>query len=138
MAGVIHVDLEAFLVGYLSGRLAARSEPFAASVRVSNKVPSEQTGNPWPSSKRLVVIRDDGGSSLGDVRAVARLGVRVWGADDGETADLANLVSALVGSSENAGPIRRAEASRPYDVTEASGRPCHYFTAEMVIRGVGL
>lgn len=138
MAGVIHPDVEAFLIGYLSTALTARPESYAASVRVSNKVPSEQPGNPWPTSKRLVVIRDDGGPSLGDVRALARLGVRVWGATDAETSDLANLVSALIGASEGAGPVRRSESARPYDVTETSGRPCQYFTAELVVRGVGL
>lgn len=138
MAGVIHVDLEAFLVGYLSAALTARSESFTASVRVSNRVPSEQPGDLWPTSKRLVVIRDDGGQSLGDVRAIARIGIRVWAATDAETSDLANLVSALVGASEGFGPVRRSEAARPYDVTEQSGRPCQYFTAELVVRGVGL
>jgi len=138
MAGVIHADLEAFLIGYLSDALDARAETFAASVRVSNRAPSEQPGDLWPTSKRLVVIRDDGGNALGDVRAIARLGVRVWGANAGETSDLANLVSALIGSTEGAGPIRRSEANRPFDVTEASTRPCQYFTAELVVRGVGL
>jgi len=138
MAGVIHADLEAFLIGNLSTSLAARSESFAASVKVSNRVPSERPGDPWPTSKRLVVIRDDGGNALGDVRAIARLGIRVWGADAAETSDLANLVSALIGSTEGAGPIRRSEANRPYDVTETSGRPVQYFTAELVVRGVGL
>ena len=138
MAGVIHADLEAFLIGYVSDVLDARAETFAASVKVSNRVPTEKSGDLWPTSKRLVVIRDDGGNALGDVRAIARLGIRVWGANAGETSDLANLVSALVGSTEGAGPIRRSEASRPYDVTETSGRPVQYFTAELVVRGVGL
>jgi len=138
MAGVIHIDLEAYLIGYLSTTLTARSESYTASVKVSNRVPTELAGDPWPTSKRLVVIRDDGGAALGDVRALARLGVRVWGADEGETVDLANLVSALVGASEGNGAIRRSEAARPFDVTETSGRPCHYFTAELVVRGVGL
>ena len=138
MAGVIHADLKAFLIGNLSASLTARSESFAASVKVSNRVPSERPGDPWPTSKRLVVIRDDGGNALGDVRAIARLGIRVWGAGAAETSDLANLVSALVGASEGAGPIRRSEANRPYDVTETSGRPVQYFTAELVVRGVGL
>ena len=138
MAGVIHADLEAFLIGNLSTSLTARTETFTASVKVSNRVPSEQPGDLWPTSKRLVVIRDDGGNALGDVRAIARLGIRVWGADAAETSDLANLVSALIGSTEGAGPIRRSEANRPYDVTEASARPCQYFTAELVVRGVGL
>ena len=138
MAGVIHADLEAFLIGNLSASLTARTESFAASVKVTNRVPSEQSGDLWPTSKRLVVIRDDGGNALGDVRAIARLGIRVWGANAGETSDLANLVSALIGSTEGAGPIRRSEANRPYDVTETSGRPVQYFTAELVVRGVGL
>ena len=138
MAGVIHVDLEAYLIGYLSTTLTARSESYTASVKVSNRVPTELSGDPWPTSKRLVVIRDDGGAALGDVRALARLGIRVWGADEGETVDLANLVSALIGDAEGNGVIRRSEAARPFDVTETSGRPCHYFTSELVVRGSGL
>lgn len=138
MAGVIQPDVEAFLIGHLSTALSSRAEPYAASVRVSNRVPSEQPGDLWPTSKRLVVIRDDGGQALGDVRAIARLGVRVWAATDAETSDLANLVSALIGACEGNGPVRRSSAARPFDVTEASGRPCQYFTAELVVRGVGL
>jgi hypothetical protein len=138
MAGVIHADVEAVVVGHLRTALAARSEPFAANVTVRNRVPDETASQPWPTSKRLVVVRDDGGPSLGDVRAVARLGVRVWGADEAEASDLANLVSALVASMENVGPVRRSDSARPYEVTEQSGRPCFYFTSELVVRGSSL
>ena len=138
MPGIVHVDVEAWLIGYLKAALTTRAESYAASVTVRNKVPTEQTGDPWPASKRLVVVRDDGGQSLGDVRAFARVGLQVWGASESETCALANLVSALMGASEGAGPVRRSSASRPYSVTEISARPKQYVTAELIIRGVGL
>lgn len=140
MPGIVHIDVEAWLIGYLKASLTARSESYAASVTVRNKVPTEGTNpaDPWPASKRLVVVRDDGGQSLGDVRAVARIGLQVWGASESETCALANLVSALMGASENSGPVRKASASRPYSVTEVSGRPKQYVTAELIIRGSGL
>ena len=138
MPGIVHVDVEAWLIGYLKAALTARVESYAASVTVRNKVPTEQTGDPWPASKRLIVVRDDGGQSLGDVRAVARVGLQVWAASESETSALANLVAALMGASENSGPVRKARASRPYSVTEISGRPKQYVTAELIIRGSSL
>lgn len=138
MPGVVHEDIEAVVLAYLKAALMARLEPYAASVTVRNRVPDESATQPWPTSKRLVVVRDDGGPALGDVRAVARLGIRVWGPSEAETTDLANLVSALVASMENVGPVRSSVAARPYDVAEPSERPHMYFTAELVVRGKNL
>jgi hypothetical protein len=57
-----------------------------------------------------VVVRDDGGQWLGDVRSVARLGVQVWAESQERATDLARLVVALLGGSEGDGPVRRARA----------------------------
>lgn len=131
MPGVLFPDIEALLIGHLHATLLGRDEPHAANVAVRNKVPAVPPA-------RLVVIRDDGGPHLGDVRGVARVGVQVWAEDDGTVSDLANLVSALVGAAENVGPIRRVTSSRPYTVTDPAGRPNEYFTAELVVRGVSI
>lgn len=136
MPAVIFADMEAEFIAYMKAALAARDEPHAAGVAVRQRVPDE-SGDAWPSSKRLVVVRDDGGPVLGDVRAVARLGVQVWAADEAETSDLANLVMALVGGWRSTS-VRRVTPSRPYSVTEPNGRPSQYFTAELLIRGRGL
>lgn len=135
MPAILYGDIEAEFIAAMSAALAGRDEPYAAGVAVRQRVPDE-SGDPWPSSKRLVVVRDDGGPVLGDVRAVARLGVQVWASDEGETSDLANLVMALVGAWRSP-TVRRVTPSRPYSV-EDNGRPKQYFTAELLIRGRGL
>lgn len=129
MVGIVFPDVEAFLVTYLAGALDARPEPYSTDVAVRNHVPSAWSG-------RLVVVRDDGGPHLGDVRGVARLGVQVWAEDEPTVSDLANLASAIVGASANSGPVVRARSSRPYTV--ADPRPKQYFTAELLIRGTDL
>lgn len=143
MVAILHADIEAEFIGYMASALQSRPEAYAANVRVSNKVPNESTSQPWPASGRLVVVRDDGGPMTQDVRATARIGVRIWGhndvGDDHEspTSDLANLVAALVGGWRSP-TVRRTEPTRPYSVTEESARPAHYFTAELMIRGRAL
>jgi hypothetical protein len=138
MPGVVWPDVEAFAVGYLSGALATRPEPFAASVAVRNRIPRERDGDNWPSSKRLVVIRDDGGAGLGDIRGLARLGVQVWAENEATASDLANLIVGLVGAAEGSGPVRRSTVSRPYSVPDDNGRWKQYLTCEWTIRGTSL
>lgn len=130
MPAIVWPDVEAEVITYLRAALAARSEPFAQGVTVARDVPS-------PRPARLVTVRDDGGPALGDVRALARIGVRVWGTSHETTADLANLVVAIVGGIP--GPsFRRADVTRPYALADESGQPLRYFTAELVVRGVSL
>lgn len=137
MPAILWPDVEAEFYGYMAAALAARSEPYADAVRVSNRVPRETASDPWPTSGRLVVVRDDGGPTTEDVRATARLGVRVWAEDEAAASDLANLCVALVRAWRSA-TVRRAIPSRPYSVTETSGRPAQFFTAELTIRGRAL
>lgn len=131
MAGVIFPDVEAWAITYLRGALAARSEPFTAGVWVGNLLPQTRP-------QRAVLVRDDGGPTLGDVRAVARLGINVFAGTEPDVSDLANLVSALIGGSADGKPVVRATTTRPYSVTDDAGQPRHYFTAELIIRGESL
>lgn len=135
MAAILFPDVEAEFIAYMAPALAARPEPYAANVAVRNRVPDERTV-PWPTSKRLVVVRDDGGPTR-MVRGIARIGVRVWASSESEVSDLANLVAALVGGWHH-GDVRGADATRPFSVTEDSGRPAQYFTAEVVVIGRAL
>lgn len=128
MAGILFPDLEAWLIGYLRGALSGRSEEYASSVWVGNLLPRDHTG-------RAVLVRDDGGQHLGDVRGVARIGVNVWANSQAEVSDLANLTSALIGRCADGTPVVRATQTRPYSVTDDGGRPRMYFTAELIVRG---
>lgn len=137
MVAIVWSDIEAEFIGYMGPALIARPEAFTADVMVRNRVPNESATQPWPTSGRLIVVRDDGGPTTQDVRATARLGVRVWAPTEAETSDLANLVVALVRGWRSP-VVRRTEPTRPYSVTEESRRPAMYFTAELMIRGRAL
>lgn len=128
---VLFPDVEAHLITYLRAALVARTEPVTANVWVGNLLPKSVP-------QRAVLVRDDGGPTLGDVRAVARVGVNVWAPSEADVSDLANLVSALVGASADGTPVVRAQTTRPYSVTDDAGRPRHYFTAELIVRGTNL
>lgn len=137
MVAILWSDIETEFIGYMGPALDARPEAFTADVAVRNRVPNESTTQPWPTSGRLIVIRDDGGPTTQDVRATARLGVRVWAPTEAECSDLANLVVALVRGWRSP-VVRRTQPTRPYSVTEESRRPAMYFTAELMIRGRAL
>lgn len=134
MVAILHADIEAEFIGYMKSALQARPEAYASDVRVSNQVPNESSTQAWPTSGRLVVVRDDGGPAKWWGQAAARLGVRVWAADEAEASDLANLVAALIGDWRDE-VVRWSSTTRPHDVTEQSGRPCMYFTSELLIHG---
>lgn len=130
MPAVLFPDVEAWLIGFFKAALAARPELFAAAVKVTNHV-DNPTG-------RTILVRDDGGPVLGDVRGVARLGVNVWADTHEEASDLANLASALLGGAADGAPVVRVSTTRPYSVTDEAGKPRQYFTAELVVRGVSI
>lgn len=134
MVAILWSDIEAEFIGYMGPALSARPEAYADGVAVRNRVPNESSTQPWPTSGRLVVVRDDGGSTTQDVRADARLGIKVWAPTEAECSDLANLVVALVRAWRSP-TVRRTQPTRPYSVTEESARPARYFTAELMIRG---
>lgn len=126
---MIWPDAEAAFVSYMSAALTARAESYAAAVTVSTVLP-----NPRPS--RAVTVRDDGGPELGDVRAVARLGINVWAATSEDCADLAALVVALVKEWPDGNPVVKATVSRAYPVED--DQPHKYLTAEVWLRGTSL
>ena len=135
MPAILYGDIEAQQVTYLAAALAARPEPVTADVGVRNRVPAGTDTDPRPA--RLVTVRDDGGPSLGDVRAVARVGYNVWAATEAEASDLANIVAALVAGCADGNPVVRATVTRPYSVAD-DGRWNLYFTAELWVRGSNL
>lgn len=129
---VVFPDMEAWAVGYLASALAARSEPFAAGVRVSTKVPN-------PRLPRMVVLRRDGGPRQTVVTEVVRLGIRVWAENDEVASDLTQLVRALLAASPGTGPVRKAdEISGPSYITEESEQPFRYLVVELTTRGSAL
>lgn len=132
MPSILFPDVEAQQITYLKAALAA------------NGVTGVWVGNHLPTTipAKAVLIRDDGGPVLADVRAIARLGYRVWAGTNienpGDSFDLAALCSALVAGCADGNPVVKATTTRPFSVEDPSGRPVHYFTAELTIRGTAL
>lgn len=126
---VVQPDVELWATTMLRQALAARPEPYAAGVYVSNAVPTTRRD-------RMVIVRRDGGARLDLVREVARLGVNVWAKTDRDAADLARLVAALLWASPTGDPVLRVEqpmGSTP--VADPSGQPLRYQTFEVTTRG---
>jgi hypothetical protein len=131
MHGIVWPDIEAAFITYMQAALDARAEDFASDVTVGNLMPAIRPD-------RAVIVRDDGGPPLGDVRAVARLGVQVWASDAADCSDLAALVTALINDWPDGTPVVKASASRAYPVLDESGQPQRYLTAEVWVRGTNL
>lgn len=126
---VVFPDVEMWAIGWLRAALAARSEPYAAGVYVSNAVPSTRRD-------RMVTFRRDGGPRLDVVREVARLGVNVWGGTEQEAIDLARLVRALMWSAPDGQPVCKViDLSGPSPIADESGQPRRFFTLELTMRG---
>lgn len=124
-------DAELVLIGALRSALAARPEPYAANVFVSNKVPASRRD-------RMVIVRRDGGSVSGH-RDQARLGVRVWALDETEAANLARLVQALLSTFPGShGVLKVVHHAGPMGVTEDSPHRVRYLSSEVHLRGVPL
>ena len=139
MPGILWPDIEAHLIGYLDAALTVRGR---AATWVGNHLPTEGSPPTPVIPDEAVLIRDDGGPALGDVRAVARVGFRVWAGhqiqNPGDSFDLASLCAALIGGCADGNPVVRAQiTSRPYSVVDGT-RPVQYFTAELVVRGTDL
>lgn len=122
-------DAELVVSGYLRTALAARTEPYAASVRVSNA----KAG----TTVRQVVVRRDGGPQRG-LFDFPRLGVNVWAATEQDATDLARLTQALLlDSPGTAGIVQATSLSGPSPVPDAAG-PHRYLTVELKIRCANL
>lgn len=132
-AAIVWPDVEAHLTTYLKTTLPTHGH---GSTWVGNHLPTTIPAE-------AVLIRDDGGPALGDVRALARVGFRVWSGrqiqNPGDSFDLASLCAALIGGCADGDPVVRAQiTSRPFSIEDPSERPVHYFTAELVVRGTDL
>lgn len=128
--GIVWPDVEQAAVDYLTAALAARPEPVTDDVTVSTKRTADA---------RQVIVRDDGGPVLGDIRAVNRLGVTVLAATRDDAVDLAAIVVALIGAWPDGVPVARINAlSRPSWTADESGSPELYLTAELVVLGTNL
>lgn len=128
-AAVLHVDAELWATGFLRTALAARTEPYAASVRVSNAKGG--------TAGRQVVVRRDGGPQDG-LFDVPRLTVRVWAPTEQEAGDLARLCRALLVGSPGSGPVVAAVSfTGPQGVPDNAG-PQKFFTVDLTMRGVNL
>lgn len=135
---IIFPDVEAWAVTYLTAALAAREESYAASVTVRTQAPSETGGDDWPTSGRLVTVRNDGGPRS-DVTRTQSLGVNVWATAAPETANLANLVAAILDASPGSGSvIATLGMTGPYRVPEQSGRLHQYLSVDLVVTGTPL
>lgn len=129
---VIFPDVELFFTGYLRTQLAARAEPYAATVKVDRTAPTTMPA-------RLVTIRRDGGGELDRVRESARLTVNVWHETYQQCSDLSRLVRALLKASPNGDPVLRVDVnSGPSLVPEGNGKPHIVMTFDAWIRGTNL
>lgn len=129
---VIFPDVELHFTGYLRTALAARSEPFAANVKVGVIAPTTLP-------PRLVTIRRDGGGDLDQVREQARLTVNVWHETHQQAVDLTRLVRALLWASPNGDPVLRVETNAgPSVVPEENDKPHLTMMIDAWIRGENL
>ena len=126
---VIFPDVELWATGYLRTALAARSEPYAADVYVSNTVPD-------PRRDTMVQVRRDGGPRLDQVREAARLTVNVWAMKEQDATDLARLVAALMWAAPDGDPVLRVDqATGPTPVADPSRQPLRFMSFEVLVRG---
>lgn len=133
---VVWPDVEALLVSATKPLFAARTEPYAAGVHVSNKMPKTAEGEPIRKD-RMVIIRDDSGNQLDVVRDLVRIGVQSWGPTREDAKDLAELGRALFNTLAGTGPIGRIKCTlRPTFVEDA--QPMYYATFELIIKGKNL
>lgn len=128
---VLFPDVELWATGYLRTALAARMEPYAADVLVSNRVPTTRRA-------RMVIVRRDGGQANG-LRDEARVGVNVWAATEQDATDLARLVAALLWAAPDGAPVLAVgQQSGPSPVPDESGAARRYMVFEIATRGEAL
>lgn len=97
MSGVIYGDMVATVIAKLTILLAARPEPFASGVTVTNR--RGETGG------RVVVITESSGAGESNTLDDTSLRVNVYTDDEGDCADLTNLVRALLTSPAPSGVV---------------------------------
>jgi hypothetical protein len=135
MTAVIFPDVEAVLVRDLTAALAGNPSQPAAGVRVATIKPAADE-SPYPS--KIVVIRNDGGPQLDDVRKLERIGVTIWCNTYQDASRLARLVEALVKQMTGT-EIKLVEVIlSPVRVDEAGPQECRYMTLEVITKGTPL
>lgn len=124
---IVTPDVELWVTGWLRSALAARQEPYASAVFVSNATPDPRRG-------RMAIVRRDGGPRVDMLHEAARLGVNVWGSTEQDAADLARLVEGLLLSVRACDPVETVTSlSGPSSIPDA--QPRRYFTVEVLMRG---
>lgn len=129
-AALLHTDIEAWGVTFLTAALAARSESYKSGVVVSNAVPD-------PRPARLVTVRRDGGVPVG-VLDKPRLNVGIWAMTEEDVADLTRLVSALIAGARTAPITNAVMVGGPVAVPDPSGQPRKSMTWELTTKGTAL
>lgn len=130
-AAILFPDVEMWASTFLRTALAARAEPYAANVFVSNQVPATRRD-------RMVIVRRDGGTPDA-LRDQAYLSVRVWATTEQDATDLARLVTALLWSAPTGDPVlmvRQQSGASP--VADESGQPLRFIVMEIHTRGEAL
>lgn len=124
---IVTPDAELWWTGWLRAALAARSEPYASGVYVSNAVPETRRD-------RMVTFRRDGGPREDLLHSTARLGINVWAMTEQDVTDLAGLVEGLVLAVRTVGPVEAVRSvSGPSPVPDS--QPRRFFTVEAITRG---
>lgn len=139
MTAILHADIELWLTGWLRARLAERTEPVCAGVKVDNKEPA---GTLPP---KLIVVRYDG-SSVEELNVdSAAVGVTVYAGTKAlpkDANDLARIVRALIGDSarvEPGNPVAAVTASTgPIPVADEGEKAVRYLTFELRVVGAPL
>lgn len=129
-ATVLYPDIELTLTGLYRTALAARAEPYAQDVYVSNTVPATRRD-------RMLIVRRDGGLQ-GELRDQPRISMRVWAQTEQDANDLARLVMALAPSFADGDPIISVPTdgrSGPFPVPDESGDHLRQMTVEFHTRG---
>jgi hypothetical protein len=123
---ILFPDAEALAIAVLTTALGNRPEPYAQDVYLAATEPATRR-------RRQVVVRRDGGRRLDFIRDAPRLSFRVWGRDEAEAGDLAQLVAALLGAAaDGSTPLARVSTTGPYRVP---GTDYRLLTAEFVVKG---
>ncbi|MDR2722987.1 MAG: hypothetical protein LBB54_04605 [Cellulomonadaceae bacterium] len=79
-----------------------------------------------------VIVRDDGGEPLDDVRSTARLGVNVWAPSENIADRLAAAVRRALDAMTGGRPVLACTASRPIPI-DGEVEPLRYLTADLII-----
>lgn len=131
-------DAEELIINYLRPRLAARSEPWLAGLKIGNKKP--ETSATMPVLDRVMWVRRIGGQPRTVNLDLARIDFKCYMKSEAEAHDLAALVRAMVQASVNHSGITTVTqflglTNVPDSVSNA---PCYLFTMEFHIEGTPL